>query len=44
VPEYIDPADLAETAQAGLKSAVNRSFGRSFIIKSFRWLADSREI
>jgi len=44
VPDYIDSADSAEIAQASLKSAVNRSFGRRFIVKSLRWLADSREI
>jgi hypothetical protein len=44
IPDYIDSTDLPEIAQANLKSAVNRSFGRRMIIKSFRWLADSNEI
>jgi hypothetical protein len=44
VPDFLDPQDRAEIAEAQLKSTANRNFGRRFIIKSFRWLADSREI
>ncbi len=44
VPDYLDPVDSAEVAQARLESTVNRNFGRRFIIKSFRWLSDNREV
>ncbi|MEY3894784.1 MAG: hypothetical protein RLZZ214_303, partial [Verrucomicrobiota bacterium] len=39
VPEYIDPADKAEIAPAGLTSTANRTFGRRFQLVSFRWLS-----
>lgn len=41
VPEYIDPQDPAFTPAANLKSGQNRTFGRRFIIESFRWLTPS---
>lgn len=43
IPEYVDPADPAETAPAGLQSEANKSFGRRFQIISLRWL-DPHEI
>ncbi len=44
LPDFVDPQDPAETSAASLKSSANRSFGRSFIIKSFRWLSNGGEI
>jgi hypothetical protein len=42
VPEYLDPAaDASEVPQADLQSPTNRSFGRRFVIKSFRWLSNA---
>lgn len=42
MPEYVDPADAPETALASLDpGGVNATFGRRFIIKSFRWLNSS---
>jgi len=38
IPEYIDPADPAETVPASLQSEANKSFGRRFQIISLRWL------
>jgi hypothetical protein len=38
VPEYVDALDAAHVAPAALRSALNRAFGRRFVIKSFRWL------
>ncbi len=39
VPEWLDPADLVETTPAALASQANKTFGRRFLITSFRWLA-----
>ncbi len=39
VPDYLDPADSAETPPAELSSPANRLYGRSFRIESFRWLS-----
>ncbi|MCB1129481.1 MAG: hypothetical protein KDN05_00030 [Verrucomicrobiae bacterium] len=39
LPTYLDPADKPETRAADLTSEINRSFGRKFIIESFRWLS-----
>lgn len=39
VPDYIDPADKADTATAALTRTANKNFGRRFIVISFRWLA-----
>jgi hypothetical protein len=36
--DYVDPADSAQTAPAALVSAANKSFGRRFLIISYRWL------
>jgi hypothetical protein len=36
VPDYIDPADPPEAA--GPLSPVNQSYGRRFVVVSFRWL------
>lgn len=44
VPDYVDALDNPEVAENLLKSSVNRVFGRRFVVKSFRWLADSSEI
>jgi hypothetical protein len=38
VPEYVDPADPAETAPAELQSNANKAFGRRYLILSYRWL------
>jgi hypothetical protein len=43
VPEWVDPADTADTAVAALTSPANRNFGRRFIVTSMRWL-NSNEI
>lgn len=40
-PEWIDPADAAETAQTALSSTANQTFGRRFLITSFRWLSSN---
>ena len=40
-PEWVDSADLIETAPASLTSAANKRFGRRFLITSFRWLNQS---
>ena len=39
LPDWYDPADLAETSPASLVSAANRMLGRRFRVISFRWLA-----
>jgi hypothetical protein len=39
VPEYVDETDLPELAPALLRSQANRTFGRRFVIRSFRWLS-----
>jgi len=39
LPDWYDPADLAETAPASLMSATNRTLGRRFRVIAFRWLA-----
>ena len=41
VPDWIDPVDAAETAQATLSSKANQTFGRRFLVTSFRWLNPS---
>jgi hypothetical protein len=42
MPEYVDPVDAPETAFASLApGAVNATFGRRFVIQSFRWLNSS---
>jgi hypothetical protein len=38
VPEYLDPADAAETEAASLTREVNRAFGRRFQLIAFQWL------
>jgi hypothetical protein len=38
MPEYLDPADAAETEHAKLTGNVNRTFGRRFQLISFQWL------
>lgn len=38
LPEYVDPADSPETPVNELTQAINREFGRRFVISSFRWL------
>jgi hypothetical protein len=42
-PEWIDPADAAETSVDALASQANKTFGRRFLVTSFRWL-DTKEI
>ena len=39
VPEFIDPADKADTTTDALTSLANQTFGRRFQIVSFRWLS-----
>ncbi|NNM29151.1 MAG: hypothetical protein HKO57_06495, partial [Akkermansiaceae bacterium] len=41
VPEYLDPADDAHRRHADLTSDINRSFGRTLRVVSFRWLKES---
>ncbi len=41
IPNYVDPADKAETATAALTSSANKNFGRRFQIVSFRWLGQN---
>lgn len=43
VPTFIDPSDEAWRSIGSLGSTANKTFGRRFIITSFRWL-DSDEI
>ncbi|MBC2595251.1 hypothetical protein H5P28_13365 [Ruficoccus amylovorans] len=38
MPDYMDDTDSAETAPAELVSQVNKTFGRRFVVTSFRWL------
>lgn len=38
MPEYTDAIDAAHIAPTALRSAINRVFGRRFIIRSFRWI------
>jgi hypothetical protein len=39
VPEYLDPAEQAQTPLADLTSEANKSFGRRFAMKAFRWMS-----
>lgn len=39
VPDYLDSGDKPETSFDALGSAINRNFGRRFIVISFRWLS-----
>ena len=39
VPDYIDSTDQAETAMVDLQSEANKSFGRRYKMKTFRWLS-----
>lgn len=38
VPDYLDPGDQVQVAPAALTSPINKTFGRRFLITSFRWL------
>ncbi len=38
LPDWYDPADLAETAPANLVSESNKTLGRRFRLLAFRWL------
>jgi hypothetical protein len=38
VPEFVDPADPASTAESDLESEANKKFGRRFQVVAFRWL------
>ncbi|MEI6654082.1 MAG: hypothetical protein WCP45_04885, partial [Verrucomicrobiota bacterium] len=38
LPDWYDPADLAETAPAALVSESNKTLGRRFRLLAFRWL------
>ena len=44
MPEYVDETDLPELAPALLRSQANRTFGRRFVIRSFRWLSGPEAI
>ncbi len=39
VPDYLDPADTADTPPSALGSSANQIFGRRFQMVSFRWLS-----
>lgn len=39
LPDYFDPADLPEVTTLGLKSDLNKRFGRQMKMISFRWLS-----
>jgi hypothetical protein len=39
VPEWLDALDPAAAAPAALQSQANKTFGRRFVIASFRWLS-----
>ncbi|MCX6864848.1 MAG: hypothetical protein NTV46_01275 [Verrucomicrobia bacterium] len=39
VPEWLDPADPAATKITALTRPANKTFGRRFLITSFRWLS-----
>ena len=41
MPEYMDAIDAAHIATSALRSSINRTFGRRFIIRSFRWIPAS---
>jgi hypothetical protein len=41
VPEYVDRVDSPETAPASLSNSVNKTFGRRFVLISFRWMTPS---
>ena len=40
-PEYVNPADASHVAPVLLTSEVNKRFGRSFSIISFRWISST---
>jgi hypothetical protein len=39
LPDFLDPADAAETPRAELTKPANRKFGRRLELVSFQWLA-----
>jgi hypothetical protein len=39
LPDWVDPADQAETAPASLASLSNKTLGRRFRLLAFRWLS-----
>ena len=39
IPEYIDAAEEAQTPLAALTSEANKTFGRRFEMKTFRWIS-----
>jgi hypothetical protein len=39
VPEWLDALDPAAAPPAALQSQANKTFGRRFVIASFRWLS-----
>lgn len=39
MPEWLDALDPVATAPAALQSPANKTFGRRFVITSFRWLS-----
>lgn len=41
VLDWVDPADSVSTPVAELSSASNRTFGRRFVVSSFRWLSST---
>ena len=41
-PDFLDPVDPPETPVANLKSTANKTFGRRFTIKLFRWLSPGK--
>jgi hypothetical protein len=41
LPEYLDASDGSHVKQADLLSPANKTFGRKFVITTFRWLGSS---
>ena len=41
VPDYVSAEDAAHVLPADLKSEANKTFGRRFVISSFRWVSSS---
>lgn len=44
VPVYLEETDLPEVPAAGLKSVLNKNFGRRLEVRSFRWLGGPADL